>query len=205
MIINFNKVNDNLYRGGAPSIKDILYLKNIGISKIVSLDEASGKRIDRAAKMLGIKHIMLPIDIAKKSTLLRFISRDITDILSDNGSKTFVHCQWGRDRTGLAIALYRCEHDHWSAEDAIKEAKSFGFGIGVDPKILNTYIKLIHQAANKDINNADIVENAREQPFKDYVSGPGSQPSWSPYEDYRVKYYPYSKMYNNTTEEYQFP
>jgi protein tyrosine phosphatase (PTP) superfamily phosphohydrolase (DUF442 family) len=39
MIVRFRKVNDNLYRGGAPTIQDVIALKKMGINKIVSLDQ----------------------------------------------------------------------------------------------------------------------------------------------------------------------
>src|SRR5271165_1181971 len=173
MISNFHSVNNHLFRGSAPSVKDVMMLKEkYGIEKIVSLDANAGKKINRICKLLNIKHIMIPIDIGKKSSLIKFLHWDIKDLLG--GEKVFVHCQWGRDRTGLAIAMYRCERDHWSCGKALKEAKKYGFGIGVDPKVVYLYKKLIAQSCgckDKDMNSAyDIVSNQREYPsdYADY-------------------------------------
>jgi len=207
MISNFRKVDTNLYAGAAPSIKDVAWLKHkYGITKIVSLDENAGKKIDRATKLLGIKHIMLPIDIGKKSSLMRFLHHNIIKLL--DGEKTYIHCQWGRDRTGLAIAMYRCEHDGWSCGKALKEAKKYGFGIGVDPKVVHLYKKLIAQSCgckDKDINSAyDIVSNEREYPtnYNDYSLDVWQQGSWSPYEDYRVREFPYADTYPDAGTQY---
>lgn len=169
----------------------------MGIKQIVSLDEASGRRIDRAAKLLGIKHVMLPIDINRRATLIKFLKQDIPKLFDDNGP-TFVHCREGKDRTGLACAIYRCEEDGWSCGRAIKEAEKLGFGIGVSPKVVKLYKKLIKKACgckddNHDVSYAyDIVSNQREYPsdYRDYTLDGWEQQSWSPYEDYRVREFP---------------
>jgi len=48
--------------------------------------------------------------------------------LLNDGSQwpVFVHCRRGADRTGTAIACYRIMHDHWSKQQALAEAKTFG-------------------------------------------------------------------------------
>lgn len=213
MIPRFRQVGPKLFRGGAPSLEDVVFLhKKLGITKIVSLDEFSGKHIDRVCRLLGIKHIMLPLDIGRKSTLLKFLHQDIVKLLSDGKGKVFVNCTEGKDRTGLAIALYRCEHDGWPASKAIKEAKKLGFGVGVDPKIVSLYEKIIHKACKEDINSIDeayqgswdIVNNQREYPsdYKDYTLDGWEQQSWSPYADYRVREFPYAKVEKEWPEQY---
>lgn len=208
MIKRLREVHVNLYRGGAPSIEDVHFLKKkFNVKKIVSLDAIAAKKIHRATTLLGIEHIVLPIDIAKRSTLLKFLRHNISDLLGHNGP-TFVHCMEGKDRTGLAVALYRCEHDGWSPSDAIKEAKKLGFGIGVDPKVVALYEKLIRKSSNKnkqDTNDAyDIVSNERENPsdYNDYSQDIVGQLSWSPYEDYRVKEFPATSVDIDWPEQY---
>lgn len=209
MIRRFRKVSDELYRGSAPSPKDLIILKRLGVKKIVSLDRTSGMRINRAAKLLGFKHIMLPIDIGKKSTLINFLSHDIPKLF-DDGGPTFVHCAEGKDRTGLAVAMYRCEEQGWSCGKAIKEAKSLGFGIGVDPRVISLYHKIIKKSCgckDKDLHDVsyayDIVSNERDQPYGDYLLGPNEQQSWSAFEDYRVREFPYAKQQIDWPEQYQ--
>src|ERR1700733_6873272 len=208
MIANFHAVNKHLFRGAAPKISDLIHLKNkYGIEKIVSLDEESGKKIDRMCKLLNIKHVIIPIDLGKKSSLIKFLHHNILDLLG--GEKVFVHCKFGKDRCGLAVALYRCKHDHWSCGKALKEAKKYGFGIGVDPKIVQLYMKIIKQSCgckDEDLSFAyDIVSNQREYPsdYADYTLDTWEQQSWSPYSDYRVREFPFADTYISFPEQYQ--
>src|SRR5665811_316982 len=114
------------------------------------------------------------------------------------GSPSYIHCHYGKDRTGLAVALYRCKHDGWSAEKALKEAHSLGFGLGVDPKIVDLYVKIIHAAAknkkDKDVNDAsDIVDASHyleQLQYADPATSAGIGLSWGPFHDYRIKRYP---------------
>jgi protein tyrosine/serine phosphatase len=149
---------------------------------------------------------MLPIEISKKMSLVKFLRTDIEELLSDNGP-VFAGCRAGKDRTGLAIALYRCEVDNWSADAAIKEAKSLGFGVGIPPQITKLYEKIIHKASLKYDDNAayDIVSNQREYPsdYRDYTLDTWEQQSWSPYQDYRVKEFPFSETHIEWPEQYE--
>ena len=142
MIHRLRKVTKGLYRGSAPSATDVLRLKNeFGINKIVSLDRLAGNRINRPCKILGIKHIILPIDIDNlNESLINFLKHDIKDLLLSDGP-TYVHCAEGKDRTGLAVALLQCKYFGKNPEDAIEEAKSLGFGLRVDPKVIHTFEK----------------------------------------------------------------
>ena len=162
MIRRFRQVVPGiLYRGSAPSPQDIQMLKEkLGIKKIVSLDEKSGERINRVCKLLGIQHVRLYIEDDKES-LLRFLTQDMKKLFLEGGP-TFVHCHEGKDRTGLACALVKCEFLGMDPEKAIQEAKSLGFGIGVPPKAVQLYEKIIRSCKpSKDQNNADIVSNER--------------------------------------------
>lgn len=188
MIRRLRKVTDRLYRGSAPSPKDVLWLKEIlGINKIVSLDRETGDKIDRTCKMLGINHVKVYIDGSKKS-LYDALSRNLKHLLLQGGP-TYVHCHEGKDRTGLIVALFKCKYMGMAPENAINEAKSLGFGLGMDPKYVHLYEKIIRACKpsnNTDINNTDIVGNERE-----YISDnrgtfldEGRQSSWAPYLDH---------------------
>ena len=131
MIYRFHQVNDKLYRGSAPTPHDVATLHDhFGVNRIVSLDLASGRAIDRVTKMLGVEHIMLPIDVTRRSSLVKFLDHDLGELLQGNPN-VFVHCAHGKDRTGLAVAMFRCKYEGWTFQDALDEAKSFGFGIGL--------------------------------------------------------------------------
>lgn len=199
MIQRLRKVTDNLFRGGSPSPKDVEILKeNLGIKKIVSLDEKAAKRIERVCKLLGIKQIVLPIEMGDfKKSLAKFLHHDLKKLLLSDGP-TFVHCAAGKDRTGLAVAMLQCKYLGMHPEDAIQEAKSLGFGLDVDPKIINVFEKLIRSCKpNKDENKADIVSNEREYigDNRDSFLDEGHQGSFAPYLS-RTRQSPEDSVYN---------
>lgn len=172
-----------LYRGSAPTPKDVLELKEkLGIKKIVSLDQESGEKISRACKMLGIDQVKLYIDHTRKS-LYHFLSQDMKKLFLENGP-TYVHCFQGKDRTGLASAIVKCKFLGVNPEKAIQEAKSLGFGIGIPPATTHQFEKIIrHCKPEKDTNNADIVSNEREYigDNRDSFLDEGHQGSFAPY------------------------
>ena len=54
------------------------------------------------------------------------VVRAMKVILTPEYQPVFVHCQAGKDRTGLVVAVYRILVDGWSVDDAIAERKTFG-------------------------------------------------------------------------------
>jgi len=200
MIRNFHKVTDNLYRGGDLSPNDVVWLKNnLNIDKIITLDEKVAKRIDRTCKLLNINHIILPLDGTKQS-LINLLKHNLKDLLGTG--RVFVGCVWGKDRTGFLIALYQCLYLHKNPEDAIKEAKKLGFGVGVDPKFINIFERLIRKCKSKDINNADIVSNEREyrQDSKDAYLDETNQTSFAPFLG-KNQQYPFTSVYRDINDQ----
>ena len=202
MIHRLRKVTNNLYRGSAPSPKDVLWLKdNLGIKKIISLDQLSGDRINKITKLLGIFHYILPLNHTKES-LVRFLHHNLKDVFLKNGP-TYVHCFAGKDRTGLAVALLQCKYLGKSTEQAIHEAKLLGFGVGLDPKLLHLYENIIKSCKPvNDKNNADIVSNEREYKgdYKDTYLDEGRQCSFSPYL-IPTKQNPFNSVYNTINDQ----
>jgi len=206
MIEKFSKVTDNIYRGSAPSIKDVLLLKKYGINKIISLDNTCGKKIEKICKNIGIKQEIHHLD-GKKANLLKFLSKNLKKMLEEGGP-TFIHCRHGKDRTGFVCALYRIKYQNKSLEEAMEEANSFGFGIGCAPEFINMYKKVLKEAAKKnnnaekDNNDADIVSNVREYRSDNLDSYYGSSigTSFGPYAG-TTKQYPYDIVYNNLLDQ----
>lgn len=212
MIERFRKVTDDLYRGSAPSPKDVEQLKNsFGVKKIVSLDAESAERIARTCKVLGIKHVVLPIEFDDlMESLMKFLNQDFKKLFLEGGP-TYVHCRHGKDRTGLACAIVQCKYLGMEPEDAIEEAKSLGFGVGVDPKVVSMYEKVIRSCKkDQDENKADIVSNEREyiSDNRDTFLDEGHQGSFAPYLN-QTRQNPQDALYNfimdqpQTRENYQ--
>jgi Tyrosine phosphatase family len=198
MIARFREVvPGKLYRGGSPSPSDVKMLRQkYGIKKIVSLDLAAAVRINLVCALMGIEHLIFPIDIEKRITLIPFLN-NIEEIFKLD-VPTFVHCKFGKDRSGLAIAIYRCQYQKWPAKKAINEARSLGFGVGIPPKITKLFLKVIkeHCDNQEDSNHAeDIVEGAHiGGSYDDYYGDAISNLSWGPYGDYRVREFPFSPV-----------
>lgn len=201
MIKRFLKVTDGLYRGSAPSVEDVIKLSKFGINKIVSLDRATGERIHKICKHLGMKHVMIPLD-GTRASIIELLSHDLKDLLLSNGP-TFVHCAQGKDRTGFVVALFKCKYLGTSYEEAMKEALSLGFGVGVDKEFMEPFIKILKTYRDKqDVNNADIVTNTRQYSTdgKDMFLDEARQNSFAPYIS-TSKQYPYDDPYNDNVNQ----
>ena len=124
-IRNFGEVTPILYRGGQPSRAGLQTLAKMGIDVVVNTggreDDDEGKDVKR----LGMKYVVIRwhCPFPKDEVFARFLK-----VVHDNpGKKIFVHCRLGDDRTGMMIASYRMAIGRWSAEDAMKEMREFGF------------------------------------------------------------------------------
>lgn len=201
MIHRFYRINENLYRGSAPTTQDVVELNDkYGINRIVSLDQMAGENISRICKLLGISHIIIPLDATKISPMVKLMSYDLDELLIDDGP-TFVHCIQGKDRTGMVIAMYDCKHDGVSCDDAIKRAKKLGFGVGLPPKITKFYERAIRHycgCPKDDDNNADIVDNERQykSEWRDSYLDEADTKSFAPGQDIGVREFPFSPVYD---------
>ena len=159
----FGKINDNLLRGGMPSDEDLKMLKDIwGIERIVSLDGPIGKDIDPVCKELGLEHEILHLGDGTHEnvpTLARYIVPDL------DSKPTYVHCRHGKDRTGMACALFRISNG-WELGDALAEAFKMGMGKGLPPKVKQSYYDAVKKWSKKikksDDNSSDAVDISRE-------------------------------------------
>ncbi len=128
-IPNAGKISDSLYRGAQPREMGFSELKMLGISTIVDLRGEDREKIlweRKHAESLGMRFINIPVsgwDPPTDEQVVQFLS-----LFRDNpGQKTFVHCRFGDDRTGVFTAVYRMAVQKWPAEQALKEMYFFGF------------------------------------------------------------------------------
>ncbi len=125
----FAMVNPRLYRGGAPSANDLVLLRALGVTKIVDLRrEHLGKRRSEhaEARRLGLEYIEYPF-YGVFGTKMGFLDDLVQELDSNGEGAVYVHCSSGKDRTSLAVALYRVVYDGWSAAEAWqREAIAYG-------------------------------------------------------------------------------
>jgi tyrosine-protein phosphatase SIW14 len=120
---NFHQVDEHVYRGAQPNAKGFDGLAKLGIKTVIDL---RGEKSERAAvETAGMHYVRLPWSGYKAPADSQITA--VLSLLNDNSAwPVFVHCRRGADRTGTAIACYRIVHDHWTNQQALAEAKSFG-------------------------------------------------------------------------------
>ena len=122
-VSNFHQVDEHVYRGAQPSDRGFAALAKAGIKTVIDL---RGEGSEQAAvENAGMRYIRMPWSGYRAPTDSQI--EQVLSLLNDNTRwPVFVHCRRGADRTGTAIACYRVSHDHWTNENALAEAKSFG-------------------------------------------------------------------------------
>jgi hypothetical protein len=168
---NFARVEQNIYRGGAPSLRDLQMLVSVyGIKRVISLDDTVGAQIAPYLKQMKVEHIRIPINPGATTVTdpLNNLMRNITTLLTAK-QPVYIHCLHGQDRTGFAIALFRVLHDGWGCDQALNEARRFGYGNGLAPAVQSLYKQLLCGLKGKtnistDVAEADdIVSNMRDE------------------------------------------
>lgn len=125
---NFQKVNEQVYRGGQPAPEGFAHLAALGIKTVVDLrwtGEHSQANEQKIVESDGMRYVSVPMkgmstpDASAVANVLALLD-------NSSAAPVFVHCQRGADRTGAVIACYRMQHDGWDSNKALEEACSFG-------------------------------------------------------------------------------
>lgn len=130
-IVRFQELEKGqIFRGSQPKDdQDYRDLKRRGVKTIVNLRwDVSVEKSKEMAKKYGFKFINLPMkatDWPEKTT----VNKALKTIATPGLQPVYLHCQHGKDRTGLIAALYRVETQGWSAKDARKEWIEMGFSV----------------------------------------------------------------------------
>jgi len=128
-IPNSGKINEFLYRGAQPGEQGLPELKKLGISTIVDLrseDPQKAERERKQAESLGMRFVHIPVggwDAPTNEQVAQFLSL----FGNDASQKIFVHCEFGKDRTGVFVATYRMAIEKLPAKQALEEMYAFGF------------------------------------------------------------------------------
>lgn len=124
---NFDKVNDQIYRGGDPTAVGLTELGAMGIKVDLDLREEgeATKTEQEEAEKLGIKYVNIPMKPFSAPTEDQ-MQRALALLRATKPGPIFVHCRRGKDRTGAVIACYRIQHDGWSNQQALEEARKHG-------------------------------------------------------------------------------
>lgn len=97
----------------------------MGVGIVIDMRGSESPHEKIAVEELGMRYVSIPwhCPFPSDATFARFLR-----VIHENPhTKIFVHCRLGDDRTGMAIATYRMAEEGWSADEALKEMKEFGF------------------------------------------------------------------------------
>ena len=121
---NFGEVTPTLYRGGLVSGDGIKALKKLGIDVVVDT-HANDVSEKKDVEKLGMKYVAIPWHCPWPHD--EVFAKFLKVVHENKGKRIFVHCRLGDDRTGMMVAAYRMAEQGWTADEAMKEMKSFGF------------------------------------------------------------------------------
>jgi tyrosine-protein phosphatase SIW14 len=160
-VSNAGSVTGTLFRGAQPKDSAYAGLQKLGMSIVVDLRGESGEVSleKKAVEAMGMQFVNLPwsgAGLPSRDQLLTFFT-----LLRDNpDKKIFLHCQYGADRTGVMIALYRIAVDHWTPEQAIAEMKDFHYHSFMLPHLAK-YVRAFPAALAGDPSLAGAVPGPR--------------------------------------------
>jgi tyrosine-protein phosphatase SIW14 len=128
-IPNAGKISDRLYRGAQPRVESLSALKQLGVTTILDLraeDPSAAKQESERAEALGMHFVRIPIGGFSNPAATQLA--EFFTLLRETPPQTiFVHCEFGKDRTGVMIAAYRIALENWTVEQALSEMNAFGF------------------------------------------------------------------------------
>jgi protein tyrosine phosphatase (PTP) superfamily phosphohydrolase (DUF442 family) len=153
---NFHQVDPYLYRGGTPTEDGLKVLKKMGIKTVVDLRKpsAEAQAESHEVKALGMHYINLPISrgVPEIPYQEKFFHLVEDAEKKPNTGAVFVHCQYGCDRTGYMVSMWRVQHDHWTSYDAMQEMLKYGYLVHLagpeEPLVRSWLYKLENQGAH---------------------------------------------------------
>jgi tyrosine-protein phosphatase SIW14 len=142
---NWYQVDAGVYRSEQPTRKGFEEIRAKGIKTIINLRDHHSDGTLVAG--LGFELVEIPM------TAWHFSEDDIVKVLKaiQAASKpVLVHCQWGADRAGVVMAMYRIVFQGWTKDEALAEMREGGFGFHPYYFNIPIFIKRVDIAKIKD-------------------------------------------------------
>jgi len=117
---NFGFVSKDVWRGEKPSAIGYQSLAAMGVGTIIDLQESDESSLI-PQRTPAIQYVRIPtspwhseqVDVHK-----------VLETIRTSPKPVFIHCELGRDRTGMAVAAYRLSTG-FTASEAIRELDNF--------------------------------------------------------------------------------
>ena len=141
-IKRFKQIDDTLYRGAKPTEAQYKELKKLGIKTVIAFNTEQtikgGTKLEKdVAKANGIKFIDLSMDcndLPSDKNVKKFF-KTLEDA-KKNKEKVYIHCTFGKDRTGLFSAMYKIKYGLADTKQAIYEMISMNHNYEKHPKMI---------------------------------------------------------------------
>lgn len=127
--LNVMEVGPGVYVGSAPdALADFDHLQQLGIRTVIDSRPfrlPARRREERELVCRGIRYLHIPMDFHPADD--RAPHHVLFHLTQSDHQPVYIHCQLGRDRTGLVVALYRVQCLGWppAAAYAAMERQQF--------------------------------------------------------------------------------
>ncbi len=123
------QVSPGIYRGPAPECADdYRQLSRLGIKTVLDLRSFRRRQRERECACLkshGITFLNVPVSFRPQRD--GSAERALRILRDAERGPIYIHCEYGRDRSGLIIGLFRVRCEGWSLRAAYCEMRRFGF------------------------------------------------------------------------------
>jgi protein tyrosine/serine phosphatase len=117
-----------LYRGAQPTAEGFENLRAFGVQAVVNF-RSEPERIAaerRIVERLGMRYVSIPWRGRDKPSDAQ-VAEFLSFLQANPGTRIYVHCRRGAERTGLMVAAYRMTTQRWTPSQALAEMETFGF------------------------------------------------------------------------------
>ena len=128
------KVDDKLYRGSAVFTPiRMARLKLKGVNQVIDLraeDKFEFKFLQNLEKFyckcFNIKFIAIPLTFNNNAIPYENIFQKIINAINKQSAKSYIHCHYGKHRTGQCIAYYQ-KQQNYNEDEIIKDLFKYGY------------------------------------------------------------------------------
>ena len=123
---NFGIVTENLLRCGQPDLRGVADLADLAVTTIFKLNSDAATDEAEWCRLKGIQLAYSPIPtLTNTADVIRALVGRVQAALVA-GARVVVHCEHGRDRTGLVIGAWQLIYQNLTLETVNEERAAFG-------------------------------------------------------------------------------